>query len=323
MKDFIGAAVLAVAGAYVLYLLLRIAHDIHTDRQVAKHIKERDAALSQSAAAVAQPAEAEHGQLDPRTAAEQARTMLRYVEAFNGQKFDPTFDEPDRQNLATALDNLLETAAMLSNMADRVATPIAAQPGDLHMYTLSEAARFLRARGNPTGADDMQLLWDARMVAPGETSVFPAQAAAVPEAAAVLVIERPASMSRPWPEHHITLLAGAKNLPVGAYRLSASEAPKAREAAVPEAVADVLAERARQDAQWGGPAHDNEHTWGEWCQYIEHQVRKMAKETNDSERPRFVKIAALAVAAIESIDRLGAPEAGAAPRFGSGVGITE
>ena len=62
-------------------------------------------------------------ELDPRTALEQARTMQRYVDAFNGQKFDPTFDEPDRLNLATALDNLQETAAMLLNMAGRVASP--------------------------------------------------------------------------------------------------------------------------------------------------------------------------------------------------------
>lgn len=65
----------------------------------------------------------EHGQLDPRSALDQARNMLRYVESFNGQKFDPTFDEPDRRNLAVALDHLMDTAAMLLNMADRVAEP--------------------------------------------------------------------------------------------------------------------------------------------------------------------------------------------------------
>lgn len=65
---------------------------------------------------------AEHGQLDPRTALEQARSMLRYVESYNGQKWSPALDSPDRQNLAQALDHLMETAAMLLNMADRLTT---------------------------------------------------------------------------------------------------------------------------------------------------------------------------------------------------------
>lgn len=62
-------------------------------------------------------------ELDVRSAQEQARAMHRYVESFNGQKFCPTFDNVDRQNLATALDNLQETAAMLGNVADRLAAP--------------------------------------------------------------------------------------------------------------------------------------------------------------------------------------------------------
>lgn len=61
-------------------------------------------------------------ELDPRSALDQARAMLRYVESFNGQKFDPTFDEPDRRNLAVALDHLMDTAAMLLNMSGRVSS---------------------------------------------------------------------------------------------------------------------------------------------------------------------------------------------------------
>lgn len=70
---------------------------------------------------------------------------------------------------------------------------------------------------------------------------------------------------------------------------------------------DVRAERKRQALQWcddigGTPEdHDDEHTYGEWVSYIDHQANLM-NPTN--QRERFVKIAALAVAAIESIDRI-------------------
>jgi len=85
------------------------------------------------AAEATQPAAAEqadeHGQLHPLTALEHARAMLRYVQnASAGQKFDPIFDDPERRNWAAALDNLEETAAMLLNMADRVATPPSQAP---------------------------------------------------------------------------------------------------------------------------------------------------------------------------------------------------
>ncbi len=67
-------------------------------------------------------------ELDPRTAREQASAMKRYVESYNGQKWSPALDSPDRQNLAAALDHLMETAAMLMNMAERVSTAAAEAP---------------------------------------------------------------------------------------------------------------------------------------------------------------------------------------------------
>lgn len=64
---------------------------------------------------------------------------------------------------------------------------------------------------------------------------------------------------------------------------------------------------AREHAQWGGPAHDDEHSAADWLLYIDKQVNKaLGTPDNDpGDRARFVKIAALAVAAIESGDRLG------------------
>lgn len=67
-------------------------------------------------------------------------------------------------------------------------------------------------------------------------------------------------------------------------------------------IAEILAERARQDKQWGGSKHDDEHVAGEWLEFIANQAEKMAYIPTDA-RMRFIKIAALAIAAIESIDR--------------------
>ncbi|HUY77057.1 MAG TPA: hypothetical protein VMV29_09825 [Ktedonobacterales bacterium] len=77
-------------------------------------------------------------------------------------------------------------------------------------------------------------------------------------------------------------------------------------------------ERTHQDAQWGGPAHDDEHDPTDWLDYIEHQGEFLADswellgngdfpdeepqaETNIT--ARFIKIAALAVAGLESWQR--------------------
>jgi len=67
-------------------------------------------------------------------------------------------------------------------------------------------------------------------------------------------------------------------------------------------IADILAERKRQDAQWGGPAHDDSHNIWDWLHFIDLQVGK-TREGPIDQRARLVKIAALALAAIESIDR--------------------
>lgn len=100
---------------------------------------------------------------------------------------------------------------------------------------------------------------------------------------------------------------------------------------------EIIEERGHQDEQWGGPDHDDTHRLGAWCTFIGKQLnsaRQVAdirlivhnsdaeklfgvdfktpiEEANrivDERRPplvraRLVKIAALALAAIESIDR--------------------
>lgn len=67
---------------------------------------------------------------------------------------------------------------------------------------------------------------------------------------------------------------------------------------------ELVLERAVQDAEWGGPAHDDRHDWYDWRQFLYKQMTALSMEYNDDRRrKRFVKIAALAMAAVESIDR--------------------
>lgn len=95
---------------------------------------------------------------------------------------------------------------------------------------------------------------------------------------------------------------------------SAAEAPTLAEAETAPAanrtqgvLAEVAAERARQDEQWGGPAHDDQHHETEWygyrAQFENLALSDRAALTPGLQRESLMKIAALAVAQIESIDR--------------------
>lgn len=76
---------------------------------------------------------------------------------------------------------------------------------------------------------------------------------------------------------------------------------------------DIVAERIRQNEQWGGPGHDDEHAAADWLRFVVTQAVKAREGCLDDNyliavdpegyRARLVKIAALAVAAIESHDR--------------------
>ena len=63
-------------------------------------------------------------------------------------------------------------------------------------------------------------------------------------------------------------------------------------------------ERERQDVEWGGLEHDDQHIATDWCQYIDKQ-RRLARDADTPQEfmARMIKIAALAVAAIESTQR--------------------
>lgn len=73
---------------------------------------------------------------------------------------------------------------------------------------------------------------------------------------------------------------------------------------------EIRAERERQDAQWGGPDHDDEHGVNDWegliGDYIQLALEARMRTGNHDLtgwRTRMLQAAALAVAAIQSTDR--------------------
>ena len=93
----------------------------------------------------------------------------------------------------------------------------------------------------------------------------------------------------------------------------AIRAALAAPAAAPEqpaskALQDVATERQRQDAKWGGPEHDDTHPISDWQQFISQRAENLVYRGNPERMYElFIEIAALAVAAAESIDRKGTP----------------
>lgn len=69
------------------------------------------------------------------------------------------------------------------------------------------------------------------------------------------------------------------------------------------ALNDVIGERKRQDAEWGGPATDDKNSFDDWARFITKQIQSVKFDNVETIRRPYVKIAALALAAIESIDR--------------------
>ncbi len=85
-----------------------------------------------------------------------------------------------------------------------------------------------------------------------------------------------------------------------------------------DVLAEIAAERTRQDAQWGGAAHDDTLPIGTFVQLIRDYAGwawVKAREGSPVEaRQRLVQVAALAVAAAESLDRRGSERNEAGPQ---------
>ena len=78
--------------------------------------------------------------------------------------------------------------------------------------------------------------------------------------------------------------------------------------AIDQVFQEVRNERLHQDLEWGGPGHDDAQPMGQFLEYIERKLCRQAEqdlvEENYPEvRRRLIQIAALAVAAVESLDR--------------------
>ncbi len=77
--------------------------------------------------------------------------------------------------------------------------------------------------------------------------------------------------------------------------------------AITDIFAEVAIERAFQDAKSGGPEHDDRHTVSDWAAIIDARVALVERASNFDKsagaRRRLLQVAALAVAAIQSIDR--------------------
>jgi hypothetical protein len=72
------------------------------------------------------------------------------------------------------------------------------------------------------------------------------------------------------------------------------------------ALIDVAIERDRQDAKWGGPTHDAGHPTQAVLQFIHDRVGRAFTLINYDEqkaRQLLIEIGALAVAAVDSMDR--------------------
>lgn len=71
---------------------------------------------------------------------------------------------------------------------------------------------------------------------------------------------------------------------------------------------DIREEHKRQDEEWGGPQHDDDHHRGDWILMISKFVGKaanaaMIRSSYFIWRGLLIQIAALCVAAVESADR--------------------
>lgn len=73
-------------------------------------------------------------------------------------------------------------------------------------------------------------------------------------------------------------------------------------------VEDIVSERSRQDAQWGGRSHDEEHARGFWVVLVTKWVGKVARTVLDDHydsilRHQLLKLVAILFAWIEVLDR--------------------
>lgn len=90
--------------------------------------------------------------------------------------------------------------------------------------------------------------------------------------------------------------------------------PEAQTAHLSRIFSEVVQERIDQDEKWGGPGHDDQHNLYDWREFIAYRLNRMKTYDSSPEgiadsRRRLVQVAALAVAALQSLDRQVAADA--------------
>lgn len=77
---------------------------------------------------------------------------------------------------------------------------------------------------------------------------------------------------------------------------------------------EIRAEREKQDAEWGGPDHDATHGIQDWGKFIRGHLLRATEQTSKRRmRYQLVRVAALAVAAVEAMDRAATRSRGGSP----------
>lgn len=66
---------------------------------------------------------------------------------------------------------------------------------------------------------------------------------------------------------------------------------------------DIRNERERQNREWGGPEHDDDHSISDFIAYITKHAGKAVDGTVSDQRRQMVRVAALAVAVVEKLNR--------------------
>jgi hypothetical protein len=68
-------------------------------------------------------------------------------------------------------------------------------------------------------------------------------------------------------------------------------------------LAEVEAERKEQDVRHGGSENDNRNCEGDWHRWINEHLGMSSRNVHAGTRGELIRVAALAVAAVESFDR--------------------
>ena len=67
---------------------------------------------------------------------------------------------------------------------------------------------------------------------------------------------------------------------------------------------EIVKERIAQDEKWGGSPHDDMHSIFDWVKFIRyHANRAVGGRAKDDYRKQMIRVAALAIAAIQAYDR--------------------